>query len=86
MYTNIALLQTPEHPQAWGGLAVSHPASPLTQVTVKMYKRGGQAWLGRPLSGTATIPSSTHVLFRVSGEDSDSRIPATRIHTISLSI
>ncbi|XP_064176756.1 uncharacterized protein si:zfos-911d5.4 [Anguilla rostrata] len=56
------------------------------QVTVKMYKRGGQAWLGKPLSGTATIPSSAHVMFQVSGEDSDSRIPATRIHTITLSI
>ncbi|KAJ8264453.1 hypothetical protein GJAV_G00149330 [Gymnothorax javanicus] len=56
------------------------------QVTVKMYKRGGQAWLGKPLSGTATIPSSASVLFRVSGEQSDLKIPATRIHTISLSI
>ncbi|KAJ8404795.1 hypothetical protein AAFF_G00331820 [Aldrovandia affinis] len=56
------------------------------QVTVKMYKRGGQAWLGKPLSGTATIPSKAHVVFRVRGEDADCRIPATRIHSISLSI
>ncbi|KAG7492647.1 hypothetical protein MATL_G00016930 [Megalops atlanticus] len=56
------------------------------QVTVKMYKRGGHAWLGKPLSGTTTIPSNAHVVFRISGEDTDAKIPATRIRSISLSI
>ncbi|XP_036427751.1 uncharacterized protein si:zfos-911d5.4 [Colossoma macropomum] len=56
------------------------------QVTVRMYKRGAQGWLGKPLTGTATIPSNTHVVFRISGEDKDAKIPANTIHTITLSI
>ncbi|XP_017540520.2 uncharacterized protein si:zfos-911d5.4 [Pygocentrus nattereri] len=56
------------------------------QVTVRMYKRGAQSWLGKPLTGTATIPSNTHVVFRISGEDKDAKIPANTIHTITLSI
>lgn len=56
------------------------------QVTVKMYKRGAQGWLGKPLTGTSTIPSNTHIVFRISGEDRDAKIPASTIHTITLSI
>ncbi|KAK1794159.1 hypothetical protein P4O66_011058 [Electrophorus voltai] len=56
------------------------------QVLVKMYKRGAKGWLGKPLSGTATIPSNTHVVFRIRGEDQDAKIPASSIHTITLSI
>ncbi|XP_018616414.1 uncharacterized protein LOC108939506 [Scleropages formosus] len=56
------------------------------QVTVKMYKRGGGGWLCRTLSGSATIPSSAQVVFRISGDGADARIPASCIHSISLSI
>lgn len=56
------------------------------QVTVKMYKRGAQGWLGKPLNATTTLPCNTHVIFRVSGEDADSKIPANSIHSIVLSI
>ncbi|XP_017338454.1 uncharacterized protein si:zfos-911d5.4 [Ictalurus punctatus] len=56
------------------------------QVTVRMYKRGAHSWLGKPLSGTSTIPSSTHVVFRISGDDKDAKIPSNSIHTITLSI
>ncbi|XP_062859583.1 uncharacterized protein si:zfos-911d5.4 [Trichomycterus rosablanca] len=56
------------------------------QVTVKMYKRGAQSWVGKPLSGTATIPSNTHIVFRISGEDKDAKIPANTIRSITLSI
>ncbi|KAL0964795.1 hypothetical protein UPYG_G00329070 [Umbra pygmaea] len=56
------------------------------QVTVKMYKRGAPGWLGKPLSATSTIPNNTHVIFRISGEETDSRIPAHNIQSITLSI
>lgn len=56
------------------------------QVTVKMYKRGVQGWLGKTLSASASIPSSSCVVFRVSGDDADSKIPASDIHSINLSI
>uniref|UniRef100_W5K9V3 Si:zfos-911d5.4 n=1 Tax=Astyanax mexicanus TaxID=7994 RepID=W5K9V3_ASTMX len=56
------------------------------QVTVRMYKRGAQGWLGKPLTGMSTIPSNTHIVFRISGEERDAKIPASTIHTITLSI
>ncbi|GAA6072904.1 uncharacterized protein si:zfos-911d5.4 isoform X1 [Tachysurus ichikawai] len=56
------------------------------KVTVRMYKRGPRSWLGKPLSGTTTIPSNTHIVFRISGDDKDAKIPANNIHTITLSI
>lgn len=56
------------------------------QVTVKMYKRGSHSWLGKSLSATATIPSNTCVIFRISGEEEDAKIPANTIHSITLSI
>lgn len=56
------------------------------QVTVKMYKRGARGWLGKSLNATATIPSNTLVIFRVSGEEADAQIPASIIHSITLSI
>ncbi|XP_047464068.1 uncharacterized protein si:zfos-911d5.4 [Mugil cephalus] len=56
------------------------------QVTVKMYKRGSRSWLGKSLNATATIPSNTFVMFRISGEDADAKIPANTIHSITLSI
>ncbi|XP_068161638.1 uncharacterized protein si:zfos-911d5.4 [Antennarius striatus] len=55
------------------------------QVTVKMYKRGSDGWLGKTLNATATIPSNTFVIFRVSGEEADAKIPANSIHSITLS-
>ncbi|XP_056286713.1 uncharacterized protein si:zfos-911d5.4 [Pseudoliparis swirei] len=55
------------------------------QVTVKMYKRGSQGWLGKSLNASTTIPSSTAVIFRISGEEADAKIPANTIHSISLS-
>nr|XP_020505666.2 uncharacterized protein LOC109996068 [Labrus bergylta] len=56
------------------------------QVTVKMYKRGSQGWLGKSLNATTTIPSNTTVIFRVCGEETDAKIPASTIHSITLSI
>ncbi|XP_046888238.1 uncharacterized protein si:zfos-911d5.4 isoform X1 [Hypomesus transpacificus] len=56
------------------------------QVTVKMYKRGAQGWLGKPLNATTTIPYTTHVIFRVSGEEEDLKILANTICSITLSI
>lgn len=56
------------------------------QVTVKMLKRGSQGWLGKSLNATTTIPSNTFVVFRVSGEEADSKISANTIHSITLSI
>ncbi|XP_038130000.1 uncharacterized protein si:zfos-911d5.4 [Cyprinodon tularosa] len=58
----------------------------VPQVTVKMYKRGARGWLGKSLNATATIPSNTLVIFRVSGEEADAQIPASIIHSITLSI
>nr|XP_015202026.1 PREDICTED: uncharacterized protein LOC107077321 isoform X1 [Lepisosteus oculatus] len=56
------------------------------KVTVKMYKRGRQGWLGRPLTSMATIPYNTHISFRVCGEDADAKIPANHIDRIHLSL
>ncbi|XP_016416524.1 uncharacterized protein LOC107746747 [Sinocyclocheilus rhinocerous] len=56
------------------------------QVTVSMYKRGAQGWLGKPLIATATIPSSTRVIFRIRGEPTDAKIPAGSVRSITLSI
>lgn len=51
-----------------------------------MYKRGSHGWLGKSLSATTTIPSNTCVIFRISGEEADAKIPANTIHSITLSI
>ncbi|XP_077406380.1 uncharacterized protein LOC144038100 isoform X2 [Vanacampus margaritifer] len=56
------------------------------QVTVKMYKRGSNGWLGKTLSATATVPSDTPVVFWVNGDKADTKIPANTIHSITLSI
>lgn len=56
------------------------------QVTVKMYKRGSQGWLGKSLNATATVPSNTSVMFRISGEETDAKIPANTIRSITLSM
>ncbi|XP_038592126.1 uncharacterized protein si:zfos-911d5.4 [Micropterus salmoides] len=58
----------------------------VPQVTVKMYKRGSQGWLGKSLNATTTIPSNTFVIFRISGEEADAKIPANAIHSITLSM
>ncbi|KAJ4941104.1 hypothetical protein JOQ06_027391 [Pogonophryne albipinna] len=55
------------------------------QVTVKMYKRGPQGWLGKSLIATTTIPPNTCVIFRISGEETDAKISANTIHSITLS-
>ncbi|XP_056627932.1 uncharacterized protein si:zfos-911d5.4 isoform X2 [Triplophysa dalaica] len=57
-----------------------------TQVTVRMYKRGAEGWLGKHLVATATIPSTTQVIFRISGEESDSQFPVNSIDCVTLSI
>ncbi|XP_061561851.1 uncharacterized protein si:zfos-911d5.4 [Phycodurus eques] len=56
------------------------------QVTVKMYKRGSNGWLGKTLTANATVPSDTLVVFRVSGEKADTKFSANAIHSITLSI
>ncbi|KAK0142124.1 hypothetical protein N1851_020190 [Merluccius polli] len=56
------------------------------QVTVRMYKRGARGWLGKTLGATTTIPSDTPVVFRISGEDTEAKIPASTIQSITLSI
>ncbi|CAG13326.1 unnamed protein product [Tetraodon nigroviridis] len=56
------------------------------QVTVKLYKRGSQGWLGKSLSATATIPSNAFVIFRIGGEEADTKIPADTIHSVTLSM
>ncbi|XP_026206542.1 uncharacterized protein si:zfos-911d5.4 [Anabas testudineus] len=56
------------------------------QVTVKMYRRGSQGWLGKSQTAATTIPSNTCVMFRIAGEDTDAKIPAKSIHSITLSI
>ncbi|XP_056089757.1 uncharacterized protein si:zfos-911d5.4 [Rhinichthys klamathensis goyatoka] len=56
------------------------------QVTVSMYRRGAQGWLGKPLIATATIPSSTRVIFRIRGETADAKIPAGSVRSLTLSI
>ncbi|XP_036938181.1 uncharacterized protein si:zfos-911d5.4 isoform X2 [Acanthopagrus latus] len=56
------------------------------QITVKMYKRGSQGWLGKSLNATATVPSNTSVMFRISGEETDAKIPANTIRSITLSM
>lgn len=58
----------------------------LLQVTVKLYKRGSQGWLGKTVNATATIPSNTFVIFRISGQEADTKIPADTIHTVTLSM
>ncbi|KAJ3607585.1 hypothetical protein NHX12_024636, partial [Muraenolepis orangiensis] len=55
-------------------------------VTVRMYKRGSRGWLGRTPSASATIPSDTPVVFRVSGEDADAKIPVGAIRSVTLSV
>lgn len=67
-------------------LLIMFPAAMFLQVTVRMYKRGPRGWLGKSLNATTTIPSNTFVIFRVSGEEADSRIPANTIHSITLSM
>lgn len=62
------------------------PVVLCSQVTVRMYKRGSRGWLGKSLNATTTLPSNTFVIFRVSGEETDSRIPASTIHSITLSM
>lgn len=62
------------------------PAFSPAQVTVKLYKRGSQGWLGKSVSATTTIPSNTFVIFRISGEEADTKIPADTIHTVTLSM
>lgn len=61
------------------------PRSPV-QVTVKLYKRGSEGWLGKSVTATATIPSNAFVIFRISGEEADTKIPADTIHSVTLSM
>ncbi|XP_028331723.1 uncharacterized protein LOC114481254 [Gouania willdenowi] len=58
----------------------------IPQVTIKMYKRGSQGWLGKSPNATATIPSNTCVTFRISGEELDTKIQASSIESITLSV
>lgn len=56
------------------------------QVTVKMYRRGVQGWLGKPVNASTTIPHNTQVIFRIHGEEAEAKIPANSIKSITLSI
>ncbi|XP_070581028.1 uncharacterized protein [Ptychodera flava] len=56
------------------------------QTTVTMYCRGGAGWLWHSTLGTVSIPYSADVVFRVAGENSDSKIPANDIDRIVLSV
>lgn len=58
----------------------------VPKVTVKMYKRGSHGWLGKSLSAMTVIPSDTFVIFRMSGEEVDTRIPVNTIHSVTLSV
>lgn len=51
-----------------------------------MYKRGSKGWLGKTASATVTVPADTSVVFRVSGEKADAKIPANSIRSVTLSI
>ncbi|CAL9699247.1 unnamed protein product [Knipowitschia caucasica] len=56
------------------------------QVTVQMCQRGPGGWRGQTLSASVSFPASCCVLFRVCGAEQDSRIPASDVSSISLSI
>lgn len=56
------------------------------QVTVTMYLRGGEGWFWSSTVGTVTIPYNSEVVFRVVGEENDSKIPAYDIDRMTLSI
>ena len=58
----------------------------LPQVTVSMYKRNINSWIGSSTLGSVSIPYNTDVSFRVAGEQADSKIPVNEITAISLSV
>ncbi|XP_077980302.1 uncharacterized protein LOC144435588 [Glandiceps talaboti] len=58
----------------------------VPQATITMYRRGGAGWLWHSTLGSVTIPYNADVVFRVAGEETDSKIPANDIDMIVLSI
>ncbi|XP_022095550.1 uncharacterized protein LOC110981871 [Acanthaster planci] len=56
------------------------------QVVITMHKRSGGSWLWGTSCGSVTIPYNAEIMFRVAGDQEDSKIPANDIQSISLSI
>lgn len=56
------------------------------QVSVSLLERGGKGWLWDAYYASSKIPYNTDVVFRICGEEVDSKIPANDIERISISI
>lgn len=56
------------------------------QVSVSLLERGGTGWLWNSYCASMKIPYNTDVVFRICGEEVDSKIPANDIERISISI
>ena len=65
---------------AWAMLGYS------PQVSVSLLERGGTGWLWNSYCASLKIPYNTDVVFRICGEEVDSKIPANDIERISISI
>ncbi|XP_071501624.1 uncharacterized protein [Diadema antillarum] len=55
------------------------------QVTVTIYKRGGEGWLWNATCGQISISYDAEISFRVAGEEVDAKIQANDIESIILS-
>ena len=56
------------------------------QVSISLLERGGTGWLWNSYCASLKIPYNTDVVFRICGEEVDSKIPANDIERISISI
>lgn len=56
------------------------------QVSVSLLERGGTGWLWNSYCASLKVPFNTDVVFRICGEEVDSKIPANDIERISISI
>ncbi|KAJ7386282.1 hypothetical protein OS493_010687 [Desmophyllum pertusum] len=56
------------------------------QVSVSLLERGGTGWIWNSYCASLKIPYNTDVVFRICGEEVDSKIPANDIERISISI
>lgn len=56
------------------------------KVSVSLLERGGTGWLWDSYYASLKIPYNTDVVFRVCGEEVDSKIPANDVERISVSI
>lgn len=55
------------------------------QVTVTMYKRGGEGWLWNATCAQVSVSYNAEITFRIAGEEVDAKIQANDIKTIILS-